>query len=133
MIENSLSGTFAGDLNVGGNATYIAVQRSGDDVSHLINGYQLVDDICLFEYPHGEDVPYSYVIVDRNLNKGAKGSKLFFGYHSRNALGICDMRYECGTLDRFPLKDHSGLELPVNELPMFTFPVSLKFCVLLII
>jgi hypothetical protein len=110
-------------LNIGGTATYIAVQRGSDRSSSLINGYQLVDDLCLFSSTQGDDIPFGYTIIDKNINRGAKGNKIFLGYHSRNALGICDLRYECGTLDRYPLKDHSGLELPVNELPMFTFPV----------
>ena len=50
-------------------------------------------------------------------------------WHERPPMGICDLRYESATLDRYPPKDSPGIELPVNELPMFAFPhdLSLKW------
>lgn len=127
LTHTSISGTHSGDLNVGGTQTFIATQRVNDLEDALINGSTIIDDICIFYAPKGgEELPDDYFIIDKNLNRGLRGNKLFFGYHQRSPMGLCDMRYEYNTLDRYPVQDHNGLELPVNELPMFTFPHDLR-------
>jgi hypothetical protein len=47
-------------------------------------------------------------------------------YNMINGLGICDLRYDSMTIDRYPIQDHNGIALPVKELPRFAFPHDLR-------
>lgn len=104
LLDVSISGAFTGDLNVGGSLTYFAIQYSDKSPSSLISGMPIIDDICLFRSSTNAEGSEEYNIIDKNINKGARGEKLYFGYHSRNPMGLCDLKYEYGTLDRYPLQ-----------------------------
>lgn len=125
-IQNTISGAFSADLNPGGTSMFLGVEYAPITSESLVHGHRLIDDIMIIGTPTSDESSPGYSVVDKNLNKNAKGSKLFLAYHHRGPMGLCDLRYECDTLDRYPLRNHSGLELPVQELPIFTFPHDLR-------
>jgi hypothetical protein len=105
---------------------FLGVEYAPITLDALVHGRRIIDDIMILTTPTSDENSPGYSVIDKNLNKNAKGTKLFLAYHYRPPMGLCDLRYECDTLDRYPQQDHCGLELPVQELPIFTFPHDLR-------
>jgi hypothetical protein len=103
-IEKSISGESFFDNGSSIPRTRLAVRRADASHSMLIEGNPLVDDICIINRSLGEFEPEDYVIVDRCLQqpKFWGGDNMVIAYHKRDALGLCDLKYESATLDRFP-------------------------------
>eukprot|EP01034_Spumella_vulgaris_P022474 gene22474-28602_t len=103
-------------------------------------GEPLIDDLCIVlsvsSDTQSEETPEEYheiekcaVVGQTNVHAAANATipqTYTVAYHQRAALGLCDLGYDSATLDRYPQKDYGGLELPVNELPMFAFPNDLR-------
>ena len=109
LISVSISGAFTGDLNPGGAVTYLAYKQSENTNIEMIHGTTLIDDIYVLPWQNkGDELFQNFVIIDKNLNKGFKGEKLNLAYHERSPLGLCDMRYQYSTIDRYPVQvyDH---------------------------
>ena len=87
----------------------------------------MVDDICFVLTEDGEEVPEGYVSLDREMssekdnapgggkwtggtanNRAVRSNsttgKVILAYHQRPSMGLCDLRYESCTLDRYPQK-----------------------------
>ena len=47
-------------------------------------------------------------------------------FRPRTAVGMCDLRYESATLDRYPAQDSKNMPLPEKEMPLFAFPYGLR-------
>lgn len=103
-IEYSISGDYAADINAGAVCTKIALKRCRPSNNHFILGQPMVDNVVMVFPSRDESAPEGYVRLDRNLNRGSSGEKTILAYHERQPLGICDLRYECVTLDRYPQK-----------------------------
>lgn len=120
-----------------------------------IEGEPLVDDLTLVLLYLNEEIPEGYVVVGRTTNAGvgtgssssSSGSysspsdgrgggerdtersstpQVCICYHRRGAMGLCDLRFESATIDRYPQQDNKGLPLPANELSLFAFPHDLR-------
>jgi len=146
VIYSSISGILDGDFSLtlqDGNKPsfphtfWLAVKRApAESPSNYIRGVPFIDDLCLIIESKSEEVPEKYKVTNRPAHRGSSSSYEYVQshavricWHQRPAIGICDLQYESATLDRYPLLDAPGIELPVNELPMFAFPhdLSLKW------
>lgn len=104
MISGSVSGYT--DISVA-ETYYFAVKRSSVKPTANIQGHPLIDDVCFIFESEGEEGPEeTYVVLDKNLMKkgGASGHRLLFAYHSRRPQGLCNVKYEAATMDRYPQK-----------------------------
>lgn len=127
LLVNTVSGEHIADINRGGSvSTMIAVKRASVSDEAILNGAEMLMDVCFVNKSLGEETPEGYFLLDKNLNKGATGDKIFIGYFLQAPVGLCNLQYESLTLDRFPKVDNSSVSLPVKELPMFVFPHELK-------
>lgn len=77
----------------------------------FIQGEPMIDDICCMLRPGtSEELPTGYVMVEKTTYPNnataaaaAAGQPYFaLGYHVRTPVGLCDLRYESATLDRYP-------------------------------
>ena len=105
---------------------YLSVQRSQPTPQANLDGYPIIDDICFVFESEGEEPPASdYIMLDRCLIK--KGNiKIYLAYHVRKPQGLCNVKYEAHTIDRYPQDNYRDMELPVLELPVFVFPHGLQ-------
>ena len=101
-IEYSISGEYAADINASAVCTKLAIKRCRPSNTHFILGQPYIDNLVLVFVNRDESTPEGYISLDRNINRGSSGDKAFLAYHQRPPLGICDLRYECVTLDRYP-------------------------------
>jgi len=112
---------------------FIAIKRCNGSGASFIQDLNIINDICFFYKSDGEEPPEGYSVLnisklsrlDRFSNKQKKYNE-FMAFNMINGLGICDLRYESVTLDRYPSEDHKGISLPMKELPMFAFPHDLR-------
>jgi hypothetical protein len=86
---------------------FFAVKRSSVNPEANLLGYSIIDDICFIFESEGEEEPMdeAYIILDKCLLKKSQTShKIYLGYHERRPQGLCDIKYESATLDRYPEK-----------------------------
>lgn len=104
VIEKSISGEAFLENGSGVPRTRLAVRRANGSHSVLIEGMPLIDDIVIINRSLNEFEPEDYVIIDRCLQqpKTWSGYNMILAYHKREPLGLCDLKYEAATLDRFP-------------------------------
>ena len=134
VLTRSLSGAQIADLsgdpkNERDIASHIliAVKRCSNDVENFIKGRPIIDNICFINASQ-EEFPDGHVVIETNVNKNNLGTKeeVFLCFRRQSPIGICDMSYECSTLDRYPREDIKGLPLPTYQLPTFAFPHGLR-------
>ena len=104
VIEKSISGEGFFENGSSIPRTRLAVRRADGSKSMIIKGMPLIDDIVVINRSLKEYEPEDYVIIDRCLQqpKTWGGDSMILAYHKREALGLCDLKYESATLDRFP-------------------------------
>lgn len=119
LIDQSLGGSAECMFSSG----YLAIKRANISSSlGYIIGENVIDDISAMV--EDEELPEGYDIIPQSSSHVSHHSEYHtsFCFHSRGALGICNLTYEYSTIDRYPHIDRKGVELPSNELPMFAFP-----------
>lgn len=112
---------------------FLIIKRCNGSGTSFIQDLNIINDICFFYKSNQEEPPEGYNVLniskvtrlDRFSNKQKKYDE-FMAFNTIYGLGICDLRYESLTLDRYPSEDHKGISLPVKELPMFAFPHDLR-------
>jgi hypothetical protein len=104
VIDKSISGESFFENGSSVPRTRLAVRRASSSNSTIILGEPLIDDICIINRSLNEFEPEDYVVVDRCLQspKTWAGDDMLIAYHKREPLGLCDLKYESATLDRFP-------------------------------
>lgn len=103
-IEKSISGEAFFENGSSIPRTRLAVRRADANHSMLIEGMPLIDDIVIINRSLGEFEPEDYVVIDRCLQqpKTWSGDSMILAFHKREPLGLCNLKYESATLDRFP-------------------------------
>lgn len=108
LLRNSISGAESSQLRQLG---YLAIKRADTSSVMFIQGEPMIDDICCLMRPGtAEELPTGYVMVEKTAYPNnataaaaAAGQPYFaLGYHVRSPVGLCDLRYESATLDRYP-------------------------------
>lgn len=130
VLHASISGIFPADINSSGISSVLAVKRADSGLKEYFIGTSFVDDICMVHENRKEELPEEYVTIGNKKAGGShgNGSESFvrIAYRKCSPLGICDLSYECVTLDRYPLADLPNNPLPTKELPLFAFPHEVK-------
>jgi len=124
----SISGNVCGNTDIRiAESLYFAVKRSDASAAVNIDGYPIIDDICLVVESEDEQAPEGYVVLDSNLvRKSASSHRIMVSYHVRQPQGLCNLSYKATTIDRYPKTDYKNMELPEVELPLFVFPHGLR-------
>ncbi len=104
LIDKSISGEHTADLNKGAVSSMLAIRRNVISPTSYIHGSPIVDDVCVVILSKHEDIPEGYVFIDKNVNKGSSGDKLYIAYRQLSPIGLCDLGYNASTLDRYPLE-----------------------------
>ena len=127
VIQTSVSGLFPADINTATMASVLIYKRSDYGLREYFIGSSFIDDISVVLENNGEEAPEGYIILDNYANSGPpNGNVVRIAYRKCIPLGLCDLKYESVTLDRYPKEDLPDHELPTNELPLFAFPHDLK-------
>ena len=127
IVQTSVSGNFPGDINTATSSSFLAYKRANNGLREYFVGTPFVDDICVVIESQGEDAPEGYVVLDNYANSGPPyGDTVRIAYRNCVPLGLCDLRYESATLERYPAVDLPEHELPSKELPLFVFPHQLE-------
>ena len=106
VIEKSLSGESFFENGSCIPRTRLAIRRASASDSAIVNGIPFIDDIGVINVTQNEVEPEGFQVVDRYVQqpKSWKGDNMKIAYHKREPLGLCDLKYESSTLDRFPLE-----------------------------
>ncbi len=127
MLQTSVSGLFPADINTAAAASVLIYKRADHGLTEYFVGSKFIDDICVVFEGNGEEAPEEYVLLKNYANSGSPpGDRVRIAYRTCVPLGLCDLKYESTTLDRYPLEDLPDHELPTNELPLFAFPHDLE-------
>ena len=148
IIETSATGAFPGEIEGLGT---LAIKRAKVSAEEFIQGEPLVDDICFVLTEDGEEVPEGYVSLDREItsekdhapgggkwtggaanNRTARSNstttgKVILAYHQRPSMGLCDLRYESCTLDRYPQKVNNHCRTNHWLLPYTLFMCTCRY------
>ena len=117
---------FPADINTMSDPSVFIIKRSPYGFREYFKGTSFIDDICIVIENNGEEIPGDYVAIEKPANKGPPyGDVVRVAYRLCVPLGICDLKYESATLDRYPLNDLPNVQLPSKELPLFVFPRDL--------
>lgn len=120
LLDTSFSGKYSGSFDTQG---FLAVSRADISSAMFLEGQHILTDVIIALESKWMEVEEEYLSVGKVgvLHQKQKG-KYALAYSRCPAMGICDLIYDSATVDRYPKQDHRGSHLPVEELPMFTFP-----------
>jgi hypothetical protein len=100
LVRSSTNRSASGILN---NFGVLAFKRS-EAANPFLSGEELIDDICILS--NEEEIPDGYTEIEKNGQHNHHAAQInhFFAYHVVSEMGICDLKYESSTLDRYPLE-----------------------------
>lgn len=126
LLRSTASGKGSGYIKPFG---FLALKRGSVNRDHIINGEEILFDICVIKQSLKEEVPEQYYPIEKDsaasMTPSFSSPDIVLVTRKLPAMGICDLGYEASTLDRYPLQD-DGMPLPVEALPVFAFPRHLR-------
>lgn len=83
----------------------LAVKRALLALNIFLYCPPMIDEICIVNITQGEEGPAEFHITNKYINpKNSSSDKILISYHRRDPIGLCDIQFECCTLDKYPDK-----------------------------
>ena len=88
-----------------GTLGFLIFERADVSPNYFVNGIPFIDDIAIVLQSDNEEIPEDFNTIDAAYASSGLEDRQYdpiLSYHKKLPMGICDLKFESGVLDRYP-------------------------------